>query len=120
MTVTIKIENEPAPCLGSVNDDLALVKHQINGYRRGTSGWFYSESYDMKINDPTEFLLVMDIYLDKTGKSAGITSSCGEPVIWTTPLLTSEVREHPYAWNLLGLIVDLESHQQRNSRTWVE
>jgi hypothetical protein len=35
------------------------------------SGRFYSESYDMKINDPTkEFLLVMDIYLDKTGKSA--------------------------------------------------
>jgi hypothetical protein len=51
----------------------------------------------------------MDIYLDKTGKSAGITSSCGKPVIWTTPLLTSEVREHPYAWNLLGLIADLES-----------
>jgi len=24
-------------------------------------------------------------------------------------LLTSEVREHPYAWNLLGLIADLES-----------
>jgi hypothetical protein len=37
------------------------------------SGWFYSESYDMKIKDPTkEFLFVMDIYLDKTGKSAGI------------------------------------------------
>jgi hypothetical protein len=48
------------------------------------SGQFYSESYDMKINDPTkEFLLVMDNYLDKTGKSAGITSSCGKPVIWT-------------------------------------
>jgi hypothetical protein len=45
----------------------------------------------MKIKDPMkEFLFVMDIYLDKTGKSAGITSSCGEPVIWTTPLLTSE------------------------------
>jgi hypothetical protein len=74
------------------------------------SGPFYSESYDMKIKDPTkEFLFVMDIYLDKTGKSAGITSSCGELVIWTTPLLTSEVREHPYAWNLLGLIADLES-----------
>jgi hypothetical protein len=64
----------------------------------------------MKIKDPTkEFLFVMDIYLDKTGKSAGITSSCGEPVIWTTPLLTSEVREHLYSWNLLGLIADLES-----------
>jgi hypothetical protein len=74
------------------------------------SGRFYSESYDMKIKDPTkEFLFVMDIYLDKTGKSAGITSSCGKLVIWTTPLLTSEVREHPYAWNLLGLIADLES-----------
>jgi hypothetical protein len=64
----------------------------------------------MKIKDPTkEFLFVMDIYLDKTGKSAGITSSCSAPVIWTTPLLTSEVREQTYAWNLLGLIEDLES-----------
>jgi hypothetical protein len=160
--VTIEIGNESAPSLGSANDDLALVEHQINGYRRGTfdtvtvpcwsfeeclrsyvldpflfsntqnlvnktspfdkyvsmnsndtellSGRSYSESYDMKIKDPTkEFLFVMDIYLDKTGKSAGITSSCGEPVIWTTPLLTSEVREHLYAWNLLGLIADLES-----------
>jgi hypothetical protein len=160
--VTIEIGNEPTPSLGSANDDLALVEHQINGYRQGTfdmvtvphwsfeeclcsyvlglflfgntqnlvnktlpfdkyvsmnsndtellSGQFYSESYDMKINDPMkEFLLVMDIYLDKTGKSAGITSSCGKPVIWTTPLLTSEVWEHPYAWNLLGLIADLES-----------
>jgi hypothetical protein len=131
--VTIEIGNEPAPSLGSANDDLALVEHQINGYRRVTfdtvtvprwsfeeclrsyvldpflfsntqnlvnmtspfdkyvsmnsndtellSGQFYSESYDMKIKDPTkEFLLVMDIYLDKTGKSAGITSSCGKPV----------------------------------------
>jgi hypothetical protein len=86
------------------------------------SGRFYSESYDMKINDPTkEFLFVMDIYLDKTGKSAGITSSCGEPVIWTTPLLTSEVREHRYAWNLLGLIADLESGSSaKKSRTRVE
>jgi hypothetical protein len=86
------------------------------------SGWFFSESYDMKIKDPMKrFLLVMDSYLDKTGKSAGITFSCGESVIWTTPLLTSEVREHPYAWNLLGLIADLESgHQQRKSRTRVE
>jgi hypothetical protein len=119
--VTIEIGNEPAPSLGSANDDLALVEHQINGYRRGTfdtvtvprwsfeeclrsyvldpflfgntqnlvnksspfdkyvsmnsndmellSGRFYSESYDMKIKDPTkEFLFVMDIYLDKTGK----------------------------------------------------
>jgi hypothetical protein len=31
--VTIEIGNEPAPCLGSANDDLALVEHQINGYR---------------------------------------------------------------------------------------
>jgi hypothetical protein len=58
----------------------------------------------MKIKDPMkEFLFVMDIYLDKTGKSAGITSSCGEPVIWTTPLLTSEVWEHPAARYLVAI-----------------
>jgi hypothetical protein len=34
--VTIEIGNEPAPSLRSANDDLALVEHQINGYRQGT------------------------------------------------------------------------------------
>jgi hypothetical protein len=63
------------------------------------SGRFYRDSYNMKRTDPLkEPILVLDIYLDKTGKSASITSSYGEPLIWTTPSLFRKVQEHPYAW----------------------
>lgn len=81
------------------------------------SGRFYSDSYDLKIADPSkELLVVIDMYLDKTGKSAGITSSCGEPLIWTTPLLSQKVRENHYAWNLLGFIADLETGSSAKKR----
>jgi hypothetical protein len=49
-----------------------------------------------------------DIYLDKLGKTAGITSSCGEPILMTTLLLKSSVREDSSSWCLLGFIPDLE------------
>ena len=72
----------------------------------------YSESYDLCIDDvngpPKQLFLPIDVYLDKSGKTAGITSSCGEPVLMTTPLLKSSVREDPSSWCLLGFIPDLE------------
>jgi hypothetical protein len=46
--------------------------------------------------------------MDKSGKTAGITSSCGEPILMTSPLLMSSVREDPSSWCLLGFIPDLE------------
>jgi hypothetical protein len=49
-----------------------------------------------------------DIYLDKSGKMAGITSSCGEPILMTTLLLKSSVREDSSSCCLLGFIPDLE------------
>jgi hypothetical protein len=72
----------------------------------------YSQSYNLCIDDvdgpPRQLFFPFDIYLDKSGKTAGITSSCGEPVLMTTPLLKSSVREDPSSWCLLGFIPDLE------------
>ena len=72
----------------------------------------YSESYDLCVDDasgpPRQLFLPIDVYLDKSGKTAGITSSCGEPVLMTTSLLKSSVREDPSSWCLLGFIPDLE------------
>jgi hypothetical protein len=56
------------------------------------SGQFYSESYDMKINDPTkEFLLDMDIYLDKTASGRQKTFAHQNDIVWTPfdPVLTT-------------------------------
>jgi hypothetical protein len=72
----------------------------------------YSQSYDLCIDDvdgpPRQLFFAFDIYLDKSGKTAGITSSCGEPILITTLLLKSSVREDPSSWCLLGFIADLE------------
>ena len=76
------------------------------------AGMHYSESYDLCVDDvdgpPRQFFFPLEIYLDKSGKTAGITSSCGEPLLMTTPLLKSSVREDPSSWCLLGFIPDLE------------
>lgn len=57
------------------------------------AGMHYSESYDLCVDDvdgpPRQFFFPLEIYLDKSGKTAGITSSCGEPLLMTTPLLKS-------------------------------
>jgi hypothetical protein len=69
----------------------------------------YSESYDKLISNPLfQFLLPLEFYVDKTGKTSGPTSSCGEPFIFTTALLTQAARELPSAWRCLGLLPDLE------------
>jgi hypothetical protein len=81
----------------------------------------YSQSYNRCIDDvdgpPRQLFFPFDIYLDKSGKMARITSSCGEPVLMTTPLLKSSVREGPSSWCLLGFIPDLEKlPRQRKHR----
>jgi hypothetical protein len=48
----------------------------------------YSRTWDAKIADPArEFLLVLELYLNKTGRTASLKSYCGKPVIISTPLL---------------------------------
>jgi len=81
------------------------------------ASYWYSKTHDEKISDPkTEILLPLVIYLNKTGKSAGITSYTGEPVIFSTPLLTNESRQNANAWQILGYIPDLESSSSAKKR----
>jgi hypothetical protein len=74
----------------------------------------YSQSFDECIDDVDDgcvweqFFFPIEIYVDKSGKTAGQTSSCGEPVLMSTPLLTSSKHEEPSSWMLLGYIPDLE------------
>jgi hypothetical protein len=49
-----------------------------------------------QINDPgKEFLLPIDLYVDKTSKTSNFTASHGEPTIMMMPFLTLE---HDDAW----------------------
>jgi hypothetical protein len=76
----------------------------------------YSQSYDESITTPVgtsngpakEFFFPLEMYVDKSGKTAGITLSCSEPVLMSIPLLKSSVWEDPSSWCLLGFIPDLE------------
>ena len=74
------------------------------------AGVWYRDTYDSKISNPSkEFLLVIELYLDKTGRTAALGSYCGEPVIMSSPLLNQDCRQHWQAWRMLGLIEDMET-----------
>jgi hypothetical protein len=74
----------------------------------------YSQSFDECMDNVDDgcvweqFFFPIEIYVDKSGKTAGQTSSCGEPVLMSTPLLTSSKHEEPSSWMLLSYIPDLE------------
>jgi hypothetical protein len=72
------------------------------------SRW-YARTYNARITDPSEqFLLVLELYLDKTGRTARLGSYRGEPVILSSSLLNQSCRQLASAWRLLSLIEDLE------------
>ena len=94
--------NKPNPFGKCVVDNLKDTKEYL-------ASRHYSESYDKLISNPLlQFLLPLEFYVDKTGKTSGPTSSCGEPFIFMTALLTQAARELPSAWRCLGLLPDLE------------
>jgi hypothetical protein len=77
----------------------------------------YSNTYDMAVQNPTtDFLLPIEIYVDKTGKKYRITSACGEPVLVLTPLLKKLVWEQPDAWQVLMFIPNLEKGSSAKKR----
>ena len=87
------------------------------------SQW-YSDTYEEKISNPSEeFLFPLQLYVDKTGKSAALGSYCGEPLIMSSPILTLSVREHYTAWRVLGYLTDLDKSSsakktQQSGRKW--
>jgi hypothetical protein len=48
------------------------------------------------------------VYVDKTGKTAGLQPYCGEPMTWSTPLLNQSIHQSDEALRAMGYIPDLE------------
>ena len=87
------------------------ISENPNTDRELLAGQWYSRTWDAKIADPEkEFLLVIELYLDKTGRNASLKLYCGEPVIMSTPLLNQACRQDASAWRLLGFIEDLDTY----------
>jgi hypothetical protein len=90
-----------------------IVENPTDCNKEYLASQHYSESYDLCIDDIDgplkQFFILNKIYIDKSGKMAGIASSCKEPVLMSTPLLKSSVHEDPSSWCLLGFIPDLET-----------
>jgi hypothetical protein len=103
-----------------VNPDDPFSKFIINNPKESKeylASHHYSNMYDMAVQNPaTNFLLPIKIYVDKTGKTSGITSACGEPVLVSTPLLKKLVREQPDAWQVLMFIPDFEKGSSAKKR----
>jgi hypothetical protein len=65
--------------------------------------YWYCKTYDEWISDPqTEFLFPIEVYVNKTGKTAGLQSYCGEPMTWSAPLLNQSIRQSDEAWTTKG------------------
>jgi hypothetical protein len=73
------------------------------------ASYWYSKTYNEYITNPeTQFLLPLEMYIDKTGKTAGMMSYCGEPLIWASVLLRYAIRQDNETWCIQGYINDLE------------
>jgi hypothetical protein len=71
--------------------------------------YWYCKTYDKQLSDPqTEFLFLLEVYVNKTGKTAGLQSDCGQPMTWSTPLLNQSIHQSDEAWRAMGYIPDLE------------
>jgi hypothetical protein len=103
-----------------VNSDNPFSKYvpeDPKGIKEYLTSHHYSKTYDMAVKNPdTDFLLPIKIYIDKTGKTAQITSTCGEPILVLMPLLKKWVREQPSAWQVLMFISNLEKGSSAKKR----
>jgi hypothetical protein len=74
------------------------------------ASYWYSKTYNKYITDPnTQFLLGLEVYVDKTAKNAGLTSYAGEPFLLSVLHLKKSLREHLSAWFVQAYLPDLES-----------
>jgi hypothetical protein len=63
------------------------------------ASYWYSKMWDENITNPnTQFLLCLEAYVNKTSKSAGLTSYCGEPFLLSALHLKKSVWEWSGAW----------------------
>jgi hypothetical protein len=74
------------------------------------ASYWYSKTYYKYITTPeTQFLLPLEMYLDKTRKTAGMVSYYGEPLIWASVLLRYAVCQDKETWHIQGYINHLET-----------
>jgi hypothetical protein len=56
------------------------------------ASYWYSKTWDKNITNPnTQFLLCLEAYVNMTGRSAGLTSYCGEPFLLSALVSTSSL-----------------------------
>jgi hypothetical protein len=74
------------------------------------ASYWYNKTWDENVTDPnTQFLLCLKAYIDKTGKSAGLTSYCGKPFLLSALHLKKSVQEQWGAWLGQAYLPDLEA-----------
>jgi hypothetical protein len=74
------------------------------------ASYWYSKMWDENINNPnTQFLQCLKAYVDKTGKSAGLTSYCDEPFCLLALHLKKSVWEQSGAWLVQAYLPDQEA-----------
>jgi hypothetical protein len=73
------------------------------------ASYWYSKEWDKNITNPnTQVLLCLEAYINKTGKSAGLTSYCGEPFLLSSLHLKKSVQEQSGAWLVQAYLPNLE------------
>jgi hypothetical protein len=74
------------------------------------ASYWYSKTWDENITNPnTQFLLCLKAYIDKTDKSARLTSYCGKPFLLSALHLKKSVQEQSGAWLVQAYLLDLEA-----------
>jgi hypothetical protein len=82
------------------------------------ASYWYSKTWDENITSPnTQFLLCLAAYVDKTGKSAILTSYCGEPFLLLALHLKKSVWEHSGAWLVQAYLPKLEAGSSSKKRS---
>jgi hypothetical protein len=97
--VVVDAGNPWGNCISSDQDDKEML-----------ASYWYSKTWDEKITNPnTQFLLCLKAYINKTGKCAGLTSYCGEPLLLSALHLKKSVPEQSGAWLEEAYLPDLEA-----------
>jgi hypothetical protein len=96
------------------------VSSDPNNDKEVLASYWYSKTYYEHIMDPnTQFLLCLEVYVDKTAKNAGLTSYAGEPILLPVLHLKKSLREHSSAWFVQAYLPDLESGSSAKKKQYL-
>ncbi len=87
------------------------VSSDPNNDKEVLASYWYSKTDNEYITAPdTQFLLCLEVYMDKTSKNAGLTSYAGEPFLLSVLHLKKSLREHLSAWFVRYLTRGMSNH----------